>query len=53
MRIKNKKESKKISEKKIFDVFFDEIWSQTESRNSGEHELWNHEMQGSPVQQEF
>ena len=26
-----------------------EIWPQTESRNSGDHELWNHEMRGFPV----
>ena len=43
---------KKIKKKKkILDFFLQnhEIWPQTESRNSGDHELWNHEMRGSPV----
>ena len=25
------------------------MWPETKSRNSGDHELWNHEMRGSPV----
>ena len=48
-----KNSEKKISEKKFFFwIFFlqnHEIWPQTESRNGGDHELWNHEMRGSPV----
>ena len=36
----------------IFFIFFlqnHEMRPETESRNSGDHELWYHEMQGSPV----
>ena len=49
----------KISEKKIFfGFFFSKSWNEgeftnlrpeTESRNRGDHELWNHEMRGFPV----
>ena len=35
----------------MFAFFFQnhEMRPETESRNSGDQELWNHEMQGSPV----
>ena len=42
----------------FFGFFFSKSWNEgeftnlrpeTESRNRGDHELWNHEMQGSPV----
>ena len=51
--------SEKISEKKFFFwIFFSKSWNEgeftnlrpeTESRNRGDHELWNHEMRGFPV----
>ena len=28
---------------------FTKLRPETESQNSGDHELWNHEMRGSPV----
>ena len=51
-----KKKSKKIL---IFSLIFLKSWSgeeftklrpETESRNSGDHKLWNHKIQGFPVQ---
>ena len=54
-----KKVGKKIRKfflkKKIFWIFFSKLNQftklrpETESRNSGDHELWNHKMQESPV----
>ena len=47
-----KKDSKKKNLPKTNFDFFDFFLQkrpETESRNSGDHELWNHEMQGSPV----
>ena len=51
--------SEKISEKNFFFwIFFSKSWNEgeftnlrpeTESRNRGDHELWNHEMRGFPV----
>ena len=54
---KKKNSEKKKFQKKIFflDFFLQnhEIWPQTESRNSRDHELWNHEMRGAPVFESF
>ena len=53
------KKIQKICEKQLFFWFFSsKSWNgeeftklrpETESRNSGDYELWNHEMRGSPV----
>ena len=57
--VENLKFFQKISKKKFFfGFFFSKSWNggeftklrpETESRNRGDHELWNHEMRGSPV----
>ena len=50
--------SKKILKKKILGFFFSKSWNggkftklrpEIESRNGGDHELWNHEIRGLPV----
>ena len=56
---KSKKNLKKKIEKNIFAIClgsksrnreeFTKLRPKTESRNSGDHEFWNHEMRGSPV----
>ena len=60
--ILKKKKSKKSKKKShfflLFLIFFSKSWNgeeftklrpETESPNSGDHELWNHEMRGSPL----
>ena len=60
IKVKNlKKIPKKILKKIFFGGFFlSKSWNggeftklrpETESRNSGNHKLWNHKMRGSPV----
>ena len=48
----------KKMKKKIFEIIFWKSWnggkftelvSETKSQNKGDHEFWNHEMQGPPV----
>ena len=56
---KIQKNFRKISKKNFFFAFFlvkilkwrenSQIWGLKQSRNSGDHEFWNHEMRGSPV----
>ena len=38
-----------FSEKSWNGEEFTKLRPETESRNSGDHELWNHEMRGSPI----
>ena len=38
-----------FSEKSWYGEEFTKLRPETESRNSGDHEFWNHEMRGSPV----
>ena len=58
-----RKKIRKIKFQKFFKIFFfffllvkipkwrgnSRIWGLKQSRNSGDHEFWNHEMRGSPV----